>query len=66
MEKHAYSLVKSLKYFRDYVLHSKMLSYVPISVIKDILIHPDSEGRRGKWIDKVKEYDVDIKHTKLF
>jgi hypothetical protein len=34
MEKKAYALVKSLKYFRDYVLHSKILAYVPTSSIK--------------------------------
>ena len=28
-------------------------------------ILPDSEGKRGKWIAKIMEYDVDIKPTKL-
>jgi hypothetical protein len=65
MEKQAYSLVKALKAFIDYILHSKILAYVPTSAIKDILIQPDSEGRRGKWIAKIQEYDVEIKPTKL-
>jgi hypothetical protein len=65
MEKQAYALVKSLKDFRDYVLHSKVIAYVPTSVVKDILIQPDSEGKRGKWIAKIQEYDVEIKPTKL-
>jgi hypothetical protein len=65
MEKQAYALVKALKDFRDYILHSKILAYVPTSTIKDILTQPDSEGRRGKWIAKIQEYDVEIKPTKL-
>jgi hypothetical protein len=52
-ETQAYSLVKSLKALRDYILHSKTFSYVPNSVIKDILTQPNSEGRRGKWISKM-------------
>ena len=33
--------------------------------MKDILLHGDVEGRRGKWIVKIQEYDLDIKPTKL-
>ena len=65
MEKQAYALVKALKFFRIYVLHSKILAYVPSSAVKEILGQPDSEGKRGRWIAKVMEYDVDIKPTKL-
>ena len=65
MEKQAYALVKALKIFRIYVLHSKILAYVPSSTVKEILAQPDSEGKRGRWIEKVMEYDVDIKPTKL-
>jgi hypothetical protein len=50
LEKQAYALVKALKSFRDYILHSNILAYVPTSAIKYILTQPDSEGRRGKWI----------------
>jgi hypothetical protein len=37
MEKQAYALVKALKAFRYYILHSKIFSYVPTSTIKGIL-----------------------------
>jgi hypothetical protein len=46
-------------------LHSKIIPYVPSSVVKDMLVQLDSEGRRGKWIEKLLEYDVDLKPTKL-
>ena len=58
-------MVKALKFFRIYVLHSKFISYVPNAVVKDVLTQPDSEGKRGKWIAKIMEYDVDIRPTKL-
>jgi hypothetical protein len=38
MEKRAYALVKALKDFRVYVLHSRVTAYVPSASVKDILI----------------------------
>ena len=52
LEKKAYALVKSLKFFRIYVLHSKVISYVPNATVKDVLIQHDNEGNRGKWLLK--------------
>jgi hypothetical protein len=57
--------VKDLKAFRVYVLHSRVTSYVPSTSVKDILIQPDIDGRRGKWIAKILEFDLEINPTKL-
>ena len=65
LEKQAYSVVKALKKFKIYILHSKIIAYVPNAAIKDILTQPDSKGKRGNWIAKIMEYDVEIKPTKL-
>jgi hypothetical protein len=65
MEKQAYALVKALKDFRVYVLHSKITAYVPSASVKDILIQPNIDRKRGKWIAKILEFDLEIKHTKL-
>jgi hypothetical protein len=65
MEKKAYALVKSLKAFRFYVLHSNIIGYVPSGSMKDILIQPDIDRRKRKWIDKILEFDLEIKPTKL-
>jgi hypothetical protein len=65
MEKRAYVLVKDIKYFRVYVLHSKIIAYVPLAFVKDILIQPDIDKRRSKWIAKILEFDLEIKPTKL-
>ena len=34
MEKQAYALVKALKDFRVYILHSHIIAYVPSNVVK--------------------------------
>jgi hypothetical protein len=65
MEKQAYALVKALKAFRVYVLQSKIIAYVPSAVVKDILIKPDINRRRSKWIAKILEFDLEIRPTKL-
>jgi hypothetical protein len=65
MDKQAYTLVKSLKSFRVYFFHSRVISYVPSAVVKEILIQPDIDGKRSKWISKLLEFDLDIRPTKL-
>jgi hypothetical protein len=65
MDKQAYSLVKSLKSFRVYVLHSRVISYVQSSIVKELLIQPDMKGKRSKWIEKILEFDLEIKPTKF-
>jgi hypothetical protein len=65
MEKQAYALVKSLKEFRIYILHSHVVAFVPSNVVKDILTQSDPEGRRGKWIEVLLEYDLEINPTKI-
>ena len=37
MEKHAYAVVKALKNFRFYILHSHSVIYVPDVAVKSIL-----------------------------
>jgi hypothetical protein len=65
MEKQAYAWVKDLKAFKVYVLHLKIIAYVPSSSMKDILIQPNIDRRRSKWIAKILEFELEIKPTKL-
>jgi len=65
MEKQSFALVKEIKYFRVYILHSHTIAYVPNVVVKDILTQDNPYGRRGKWIVVILEYDIEIKPTKL-
>lgn len=65
MEKHALALLKAIKEFRVYILYSHIIVYVPNSVVKDILTQNGPDGKRGKWIDTILEYEIEIKPTKL-
>ena len=65
IEKQTYALVKSLKYFQVYIFHSKVIAYVPNIAVKDVLVQPDNEGKRGRWIAKIMEFDLEIRPTKL-
>ena len=58
LDKKAYALVQDLKDFWVYILHSHIISHVPTSVVEDILIQPDPEGRREKWIVVLVKYDL--------
>eukprot|EP00253_Pinus_taeda_P015232 PITA_15232 len=65
MEKQAYALVKAIKDFRIYILYSHIIAYVPSPIVKDILTQEHLEGKRGKWIANILEFDIEIKPTKL-
>ena len=65
IEKQYYALIKSLKKFRIYILHAKVIAYVASAAVKDVLIKPDIDGKRAKWISKLIEFDVEVKPTKL-
>ena len=65
MEKQAYALIKVLKEFRVYILHSHVVAYVPSAAVKESLTRSDPDGRRAKWTDVLLEYDLDIKPTKI-
>jgi hypothetical protein len=65
MEKQAYALVKALKYFIIYVMHSRVVAYFPSYFLKENLIQTNIEGKRSKWIAKILEFELDIKLTKL-
>jgi len=65
IQKQALALVKALKDFRVYILLSHIIAYVPNAVVKDVLIQTNPEGKRGKWIALMLEYDLEIKPTNL-
>jgi hypothetical protein len=65
IEKQAYALIKDLKSFRIYILHSKVIAYVPSPSVKDVLTQPDIDGKRDKWIAKLIEFNIEVNPTKL-
>ena len=48
-----------------YVLHSHIIAYIPNAAVKDVLIQTNPEGRQGKWIVAMLEYNLEIKPTNL-
>jgi hypothetical protein len=58
-------MVKALKAFGTYVLHSKVITYIPTSSVKDILVQPDNDGKMGRWLAKIQEFDLEVKPMKL-
>lgn len=65
IEKQVYALIQALKSLRMYVLHSPITTYVPNSAVKIVLTQLDIDGKRGRWITQILEYDLTIKTTKL-
>lgn len=65
IQKQALALIKALKDVRVYILCSHTIEYVRNATVKDVLMQTDSEGRRGKWIATMLEYDLEIKLTKM-
>ena len=66
IEKHAFSLVKAVKYFRFYIFHSHTIAFVPDPAVKSILTQQEvGSNKRGNWIARIHEYDLDLKPTKL-
>jgi hypothetical protein len=60
MEKQVYAMVKALKAFRTYVLHSKVIAYVPTSSVKDILV--GSMDLAKKWYEEIHHWYEEIHH----
>ena len=65
-ENKSFAIVKVVKYFWYYILHSHSLVYVPSIVVKIILTQQDvAVNTRATWVSKVQEFDLDIQPTKL-
>ena len=65
MVKQAYALVKALKSFKKYILHSQITAFMSRVSIKDMLCQPKLYGRWGKRITKIQEYYMMINPTKF-
>lgn len=57
-------MIKALKEFKVYILHSHVIAYVPSVAIKEILTKSDPDGSMEKRIVVLLEYDLEIKITK--
>lgn len=59
-------MVKAVKQFRYYILHSNVIVFVPNSAVKAVLTQQDvGINNRASWVSKIQEFNLDIKPTKL-
>ena len=65
VKKQPYALVKALNSFQIYVLHSKVIDFMPNITVKDVLLQPDIDGRRGISLTNILEFYIEIRPTKL-
>ncbi|XP_059067483.1 uncharacterized protein LOC131858300 [Cryptomeria japonica] len=64
-EKQAFFVVKAVKQFRYYILHSHSMVFVLDSAVKSILTQQEVRlNKRATWVTKIQEYDLDICPTK--
>jgi hypothetical protein len=66
LEKEALSLVKTVAHFRTYILNSHAIAYVPSSPMKMLLNQKLREGKWLNWLEKIQEYEIEIKPLKVF
>lgn len=57
--------MKVVKKFRHYILWNKVHAIVPDPTIKLMLGQNELEERRGKWMDKLQEFNINIKSSKI-
>jgi hypothetical protein len=64
LEKQALALVKEVAHFQTYILNSHVIAYVPSSPVKMLLNQQLREGKWANWLEKIQEYDIEIKPLK--
>jgi hypothetical protein len=46
-------------------MYSKVVTFVPHLIVKDILSHQECLGVKGNWVSMIYKYDLEIKPTML-
>ena len=64
LEKQTLSLGKVVAHFHTYILNSHVIAYVPSSLMKMFLNKQLREGKWANWMEKIQEYDIEIKPLK--
>ena len=65
LEEKVYALVKEVGHFRTYILNSPITTYLPYPPVKMMLSQPLREGRWENWLEKLLEFDVEVKSMKV-
>ena len=65
INKHAYTIYKSIKHFRPYLLKSKMKMIVRYAGIRNVLVQKELGEKRTHQMTALQEYDLEIKPSKI-
>ena len=65
MEKQAYAVFKTIKYFRPFLLKTHTKIIVPFPTVRNILVQKDVGEKRANWVNALQEYDVEIKPANI-
>jgi hypothetical protein len=65
VEKHTFSLIKDVSYFKSYILTSHVIVYVPYPPIKTMLSQQIREGISANWLAKLQVCDIEINTLKF-
>jgi hypothetical protein len=66
IEKQDLSLVKAISHFKTYIISTHIIAYVPHSPVKMLLNQQLRERTWESWLEKIQEYDLEIKPLKFF
>lgn len=64
LEKKAFELVKVVAHPTPYILNTPVKEYVPHLPIKMMLTQPFREGIWDNWLEKLKEFDIEVRSLK--
>ena len=61
VDKQAYTVFKTVKQFRPYILKNRKKVIFPHPAVRSLFIQKELGERRGNWVTALKEYDLEFK-----
>eukprot|EP00253_Pinus_taeda_P021305 PITA_21305 len=65
VEKQAFTVFKSIKHFRPFLLKTHTKVIVQFSTVRQLLVQREVGEKRANWVTTLQEYDLDIKQAKI-
>eukprot|EP00253_Pinus_taeda_P024999 PITA_24999 len=65
VEKQAYVVFKSIKYFRPFLLKTHTKIIVSFPAVRNLLVQKDVGEKRANWVTTLQEYDIEIKPANI-
>ena len=65
VDKQAYTIYKSVKHFRPYLLKSNTKVIVPHTTVRNMLIQKELGDKRSHWMTALQEYNLEINPEKM-